>query len=404
METNAAHASMTPHWTYLIDTSRQKMNSPRMSLTKNVLWILPVFGSGILVGLWLRPHSADDRAAPVTTSKGSNATQSDTAKPSAHLPESAGANSGRPELKPWSSLTREQRSRALEQILHLPDAAERRAEFLVRVHEFDRADIQQAILLIKGGDKQGITYDHEWEDLIRQQGRVGGLTALESTLAEFGMKQDASDWFSKIAIGGWAEKEPQAAIDWLNAHESMNDWAGALGQLLEGIGRGNPDMAAAILTGSLSHSENGDRSVRKATIKKLAEQVTTSGGMEGLTNWYNKIPIEPDGGATRQDAFGSVYFRIKHADRAAAETFLVTNANKPWRDDSIYAEYTKKLAAESPQKALEWATSLPASPVNGTWPAADSTFRQWLKQDSASATAWLSSPANAKFQATLRVR
>jgi hypothetical protein len=365
------------------------------------LWIFAVFGGGIILGWSLRSPGlaaaaalpAKDASSSKIETKGNSGTVTTTEDP-----EEA---NGKPRLQPWSELGTEARQRALELIFRIPDPAERLAQFLVRVRSFDRDDVLQSIRMIKNMDRQGVLLEREWESLIAQWGRLGGASALESTFAEFGADEKSLDWFSTKALRGWAEKDPQGAIRWLNAHEGHSDWPGAFLSLANGVGSTDPNLAAAMISSSLRQNEGKDAWVRKEAIKKLADQVSSSGGLESLRAWFEKIPVETDNGTTRRDAFDQVYLHIKHADKDAGKIFLETNAARPWRDDAVYAEYTTKLAVTSPQQALEWASSLPPSPQTGSWPAASRVYQQWLRQDPAAANHWLQAQTNPNFQQTL---
>ena len=46
------------------------------------------------------------------------------------------------------------------------------------------------------------------------------------------------------------------------------------------------------------------------------------------------------------------------------------------------------MAQKDPVAALDWAGSLPPSPVDGRWPGVNSTLRNWIAQDSAAAAAY----------------
>jgi hypothetical protein len=288
----------------------------------------------------------------------------------------------------WPRLTGPERQSQLEHILKMANAEERLAEFLVRVRDFTAEDITAAIGLIKAGDREGLTFAREWELLVSHWGRLHGGDGFDSGMSAFQIKPEAQDWFTKGALKGWSEKDPQAAVAWLNDHPGHTDWPGCLNSVITGIGHTDPQQAAATLANSLPVSHPKDDWVREAALKSLTEGVVATQGLTGLRQWLASIPTDADAGATKQRAFFHVAFRLGHAGGDQARAFLEAHAGKSWRADRAYAEYTKKLGRSAPEAALTWAMSLPVG-SQGVHPGTAQTYQQWHGRDPARAEAWL---------------
>jgi hypothetical protein len=226
-----------------------------------LLLMVPTFAGGIACGWWLKPPVPSDRAPAI--------------RPTASLSKAQGPGSGTGKAESpsqsldWSQQTSDQRKATIAQILRLPHPDQRLAEFITRLKTFDSDDVINAIAMIKAGDRQGMSFAQEWVMLVEHWGRIAGAKALGGSFEEFGGNASNVDWFRKSAIGGWAEQDPMAAVAWLDARPDQNDWLGCFVALSNGIGRTDPDLAAAILTGSLNPADTKATWARNESLKNL---------------------------------------------------------------------------------------------------------------------------------------
>lgn len=299
----------------------------------------------------------------------------------------------------WSQLPAARRAVTLRHILALPEGSERVARFIALLHGLDREDIGVAARAIKEGDRLGLSYDEEWTALITHWGRLAGRDAVEHAFESFGLPQDDKDWFSKVALRGWAEADPQAAVGWVNNHPDHTDWAGCVQSIAIGVGKTDPALAAALMVKTLSGPDIPKKAgwVRDQIAGTLTGRVAATGGASGLTQWLASIPAEEDNGAMRRTAFLHTAARMDKVTDAEAQDFFTRFAADPLRPASAYSKFMTRLATNrSPQDALNWSASLP-EPASGS----SQVFAQWQSTAPQEAAAWLAALPESPFKASL---
>ena len=299
----------------------------------------------------------------------------------------------------WSQLPAQRRRATLRHILSLPDGSERMAHFIALLRGFDREDIGVAALAIREGDRRGLTYNEEWNALVAHWGRLAGREAVENAFDSFGIEQKDKDWFSKMALRGWAEADPQSAIGWINAHPDHTDWAGCVHSIANGVGISDPTLAAALMAKTLSGPDIPPTAgwVRDRVAADLTGRVAASGGVPALNQWLASIPSSDDNGEMRRIAFTHTAARIERGTDAEAQEFFTRFADDPQRNQAAYAKFMTRLATNrSPQDALNWSASLP-QPASGT----ARVFSQWETVAPQEAAAWLAALPQSSFKSAL---
>ena len=235
--------------------------------------------------------------------------------------------------------------------------------------------------------------------MVEQWGRLAGPEAMENAFDSLGIEHSDKDWFSKVAVRGWAEVDPQAAIAWINAHPDHSDWPGCVRSIASGVGERDPSLAAALLVKTLAGADAPRQAawVRQQVVQELAGRVAAAGGVPGLEDWLTSIPSADDGGDVRKLAFSQAAKRMINVSDAEAQEFFSRFAADPLRDQAAYADFTGRLAKrQSPRTALMWAASL-TPPAGG---AAD-VYKRWSRESPQEAAAWRATLPDSTFKSQL---
>lgn len=148
------------------------------------------------------------------------------------------------------------------------------------------------------------------------------------------------------ALTGWAAKDPQGAIAWLENYQGDN--RGWLSQsLISGLAKSDFDGALKYAT---ALEDEGDR--RRAS-ETLARELIRSGGVDGAKEWFASL-----GDASMKDgAFNTVADQLRRADPAKAAEFIKDHGNQEYARNAV-AGLAGELSRKDVQQGLRFAEGL----------------------------------------------
>ena len=279
-----------------------------------------------------------------------------------------------------------------EAALRLPKPRRRLGAFLRQLDSLTAAEAPAVQQLIHDLNREGLQLPEEWEAFIHRWGELDGGAAAQHALSKSG-----EPWVGRglmTIMSGWASKDPAAAAAWLNAHGDNPHFDQAMQGIVSGMAETDPAAATQV---ALSSLPEGNRPMASSLMEQLAESVVRTGKNPAMLEWFEALPVDANGIGIKNAAFGHVWWRLQAASLDDAATWLASNADKPWRNDRQYGETTAIMAQKDPVAALDWAGSLPPSPVDGRWPGVNSTLRNWIAQDAAAAAAYANSQPATPF-------
>lgn len=340
-------------------------------------WLVTGFGAG-----WGVFHFSGASSAPTAAS------------PSAFTgPVPVAAGSTNPENRPPASAaggaptagdSKEAVRARFEASLRIPNPRRRLIAFLRQLDSLTAAEapaLQQLILDLYRSD--GLEATEEWAAFIQRWGEMDGGAAATHFLGKTG--EPWVGWGLEHIMSGWASKDPAAAAAWLNAHGDNPHFDQALKGIVSGMAETDPAAATHV---ALSALPEGNRTMASNYLEQLAETVERAGKNPAMLAWFEALPVDANGIGIKNAAFGHVWWRLKSASMEEAAAWLASNAAQPWRNDRQYGETTAIMAQKDPVAALDWAGSLPPSPVDGRWPGVSATLAEWTQRDPAAAAAY----------------
>ncbi len=268
--------------------------------------------------------------------------------------------------------------------MRLPNPRRRLTAFLRQLDTLTAAEAPALQQLIHDLNREGLQLPAEWQAFIERWGELDGAAAAAHALTKTGERWVGSGL--RTILSGWASQDPAAAAAWLNAHGDNPYFDQALEGMITGMAETDPLAATQV---ALSSLPEGNRPMASSLMEQLAETVVRSGKNPAMLEWFEELPVDANGIGIKNAAFGHVWWRLQAASLDEAAAWLTTNASQPWRNDRQYGETTAIMAQKDPVAALDWAGSLPPSPVDGRWPGVNSTLRDWHARDPAAATAYV---------------
>lgn len=271
-----------------------------------------------------------------------------------------------------------------EAVMRLPNPRRRFGAFLRQLDSLTAAEAPALQQLIHDLNREGLQFPAEWEAFIQRWGELDGAAAADHALGKTGERWAGGGL--RTILSGWASKDPAAAAAWLNAHGDNPHFDLALEGMISGMAETDPVAATQVALASLPE---GNRPMASSLMEQLAESVVRSGKNPAMLEWFDALPTDTNGIGIKNAAFGHVWWRLQTASLDEAAAWLASNAAQPWRNDRQYGETTAIMAQKDPAAALDWAGSLPPSPVDGRWPGVNTTLRDWNARDPAAAAAYV---------------
>jgi hypothetical protein len=289
---------------------------------------------------------------------------------SAKVPAQAAASPGTESHSPLSHLAealpsdKERRLQRFRQVLAEARPEFRLAAFIALLPQLTEEDFPVLIKEIKFRDGIGETYDREWEQLIAQWGRLAGPRAAEKGFSEFGFphgnSQDAIDFWTKWPLLGWSEKDPAAAVAWLNSRTNVKDMDGCILSLVEGIAAANPTLATTTLASNLTDENSSSQQwLVSEACNKLSRSAVQQNGLQGVKDWFAAVDGAAQNDGLRKEALKQTIFRLSHASHEQAAEYFKPHVLKPWISKSSLADLMRGWTNSSPAKAEAWLQSQP---------------------------------------------
>ena len=239
--------------------------------------------------------------------------------------------------------------------------------------------LPELISLIRENDLRGNDSGDEWTRLWIGWGERDPQAAMD-----FVQKFDWSEWDPNArgeaqnrTLTNWAQTDPEAALRFVEGDRNfMNGDRTMVYGLVEGWSNANPEAAADWLFKS--------GLAMGAEYEKVVNALTRKGGQEGLDAWFSELDLAKVP-AKDQAGFAQAIARIKQEyepDKAAA--WIQKHLGEPWVEESeIVGSTARAFAQRDPKSAIEWAGK------TGLDQAQNIVISTWCEQDVSAAGKWM---------------
>lgn len=287
-------------------------------------------------------------------------------------------------VKQRPSSTASSRSRQVEafaKALNDPDPLKRMSALtgLLQSMGKDEAPTVAELFQELANKKDGRNLRNEYLLFLQAWGGLDGPAAV-AFAKRLGNHEEAA-----TAMSGWANRDPGAAIAWLETRppeESM--W------LASGIASG---WALHDLDGAAKWVETLPPSDgRTGMLDVLFNRHLETRGMEGAKAWFAGISQDPHNEVYRQRAFDLIANRLSKGDPQEALRWLEENEAAGYaRKSSAVDEVVRAMAERDPRTAAEWVLAHSQIKGNGDPDIALAiAVREWSSRNPGEAENWLS--------------
>lgn len=261
---------------------------------------------------------------------------------------------------------------------------ERQREWLVLLDNLTAAEALEVRNVFLTMDRLGRQFPFEWGQFWQRWGKVDGPGAI----AYLRSQDQGLAWVRELydnVLRGWAAKDAESAIKWLQENESSQNFDPAFRGAIKGLAAKDLGRATRLALESVpaGNEQLGD------TMRMLVERAVESGQVSGMLNWFHELPEDAARGGHKQIASNYVANFLLHAGADYAREFGTEAASASWRVDEVIGRCAERIAMESPAEAMRWLTSIPASPNDGAYPAMNRVLRKWAETDLPALEQWL---------------
>ena len=202
----------------------------------------------------------------------------------------------------------------------------------------------------------------------------GGIDAA-GAMAKMAEGNDRGGRFSQgFVLGGWAAKDPQAAIKWLADYEGDEREKGMMGSMLiNGLARSNPEEAMAYAN-TLT-----DKNAKSDASRTIAAELIRSGSIDAATD-YLKGLTDP---SMKEGAFQAIAGQLAGSDPKKAAELIKAHANSEYAAGPA-GDLARRLGQDDPKAGLAFAAELPGKTGAS---ATGEVIRDWMRRDDQSEVA-----------------
>lgn len=210
-------------------------------------------------------------------------------------------------------------------------------------------------------------------------GTLDGASALKAADENSGF---GGGFMKTISISGWASKDPDKAIAWLNEQKDGNEKANLLRGLVNGLARTDSKRATDYVLNS------ADENSRRGLIGTIAEAELKK-GFGSAEAWAKTLPTDD----LKSEALTSLARNYVNQDSEAAKKWAATQAADPNARGAV-GQITESMIRQGldgekkdVNSTLDWVNALPDG--QGKLEATRQTFQEWARRDPTAASAYL---------------
>lgn len=271
---------------------------------------------------------------------------------------------------------------ACRKALTTADAERRRRDFYLLMELMrpeDAAAIHRQFLEMhregRGFAPEYATFGHRW-------GEIDAPGALDYMMAEKPFRMPPPDFH--YLIRGWAEKDPQAAVNWLKQHPEMATGMNGRFALLEGWIREDPAGATSWMLSENMPLNELAQCVSGGTLQQLYGP-----GLTEAAKWLSELP-DDNGPMSTAARIGwkSIQIQLSELSYEQASTAWCQLAGSSWMTLEDFTQFGNNLSRSTANPE-----GLPGylNAVAAKWPAdqVSRKFEQWAAGDPGSTIDWL---------------
>ncbi len=171
-----------------------------------------------------------------------------------------------------------------------------------------------------------------------------------------------------FVLAGWAAKDPEAAIKWLEknpAEGREGDMMNAM--LISSLARSNPEQAMAYAKGLK------DDNSRQDAAQTIARELMRSGSIDTATDWLKSLTDD----SMKKGAFDAIAGQLAGRDPAKAAELVKAHAAEGYASGAV-REVAQRLGDKNPADGLKFASEIPGKPGAE---ATGQVIRDWMRRD-----------------------
>jgi hypothetical protein len=265
-------------------------------------------------------------------------------------------------LDTGTPLTPEKMKEAMQEAIRESDPVKSQMMFARLMEELTAENAPAALAMIRE-NVGGMESMRFMGMLAYKWGEVDPTKAME----ELGKGGGRESGFSRnFVLSGWAAKDPQGAIAWLDSYEGDGkEWMSM--SLVNGLARSDVDAAMKY---AANIKDDGERA---RAAESIAREMLRAGGAEKATAWLSSI-TDPE---MKRGAFQTVAEQIMRGDATKAEAFIRQYANEDYASGAV-GNLAENKARTDVKAGLEFANSLTGKAQAR---AVGEVVNEWLNKD-----------------------
>lgn len=217
----------------------------------------------------------------------------------------------------------------------------------------------------------------QWQLFLYAWGAMDGKGAMAHADT---LEGDRKNRFLNATLPGWAGKDPNAAMAWLDTQKEGAEKDRLRGSLVAGLADHDIGMAADY---AYQRAKAGDKQAA-SYLETAAGEAIRKNGPAAAAAWSESLPDNPIKG----EALDHVAEEYARRDPTAASAWAAKFAGTPY-GTRVVEEIGEQWAGRDPKAAVAWLGTLQEgeSRSEGTY----SALRQWTEHDPMAASQYLSS-------------
>lgn len=270
-------------------------------------------------------------------------------------------------------LSKEQIEKLSREALDDPNPLTRDLAFAKLLESLTPENVESVMETMKNNRAGG----EQWQLFLYAWGAMDGKGAMAHAET---LEGDRKTRFLNATLPGWAGKNPDAAISWLDSMKEGEDKERLRGSLVAGLADNNIGLATDY---AYQRAKAGDKQA-ESYLETVAGEEMRKNGPAAAAAWGEALPDGPIKGAALDRIAGEYARRDPAAASAWAAKFASTDYGA-----QVVEEIGQQWAGRDPKAAMAWLGTLQdgAGKSEGSF----SALREWTQHDPMAASQYLSS-------------
>ncbi|MES2709451.1 MAG: hypothetical protein V4726_22825 [Verrucomicrobiota bacterium] len=205
--------------------------------------------------------------------------------------------------------------------------------------------------LFDEGDRLGRHYPAEYQYFAQRWGEVDGAAAVTHGVQAWQHRGGMEGMLSRMA-DGWANQNPQQAVDWINTHDREQPWMreAVMSGLVNGLADRDLELARRFV------EDQADSPQARQYFTQLADKYIYSKSLADAERWFDSLDTAKFS-APKGALMDHLTDRFLRGGPEQAAAFLDRHPDQVDVDSAMSIGY--ELNRKDPAKARIWAAALP---------------------------------------------